>query len=656
MFHRTDARPLHGLLARTFMLWAVMAGLHLTHADAGGAVIASTLGGGAWHSGATWVGGNVPTSADSVAIVGPVVVDGPAACLALEVTAAGSLAGGPAAVTLAVVGSVANQGTVGGAFQPLTVEIGADLVQDGAWRVMTLVFTGPGDHRIAASPGVLLEGDLEAIGGGQVWIDTPLLVEGSIDGRGGRLLLNPLAPLTVRAGIVYGELQCNGAEVRLESWSYLQNATLDGAVLTGVASVAGTVVFTGGVTVMDILQNNPTTGSAHVVIEDGLTVHGELRNNTYGLTVEVSGDLVVTGTIRCSWVMLDDGLHHLRMGPSGDIATSLMMPEFGSGIVRTLTDIQVSGGFTLGLGGQMILEPGTTVYLSGHGSVASGTLVANGNAITMHGLGVVSTIEVQDAVAQGALQVGPQCLFTGGLVVADTLQSGNHATPDATVEGLLHNTGLIHDGNLPLTVTLLGDAWNQGGWENSRLVIEPTDPANDQTIAIGTGIDVPDVVMNSGLAAGPFQWFRNGQPIVGATGPTINFVTLGPADLGNYHCVGNGVASRLVSIVTDWVTGVSEAGGALEMPSVGVLLGPLAPNPARGRASLDIQLASPSAVELGIYDVQGRLVQVLVQARLPAGRHSVAWNAADVGLGPGVYFLRLDAGAEPVVRKVTLLD
>src|SRR5690606_31353273 len=79
----------------------------------------------------------------------------------------------------------------------------------------------------------------------------------------------------------------------------------------------------------------------------------------------------------------------------------------------------------------------------------------------------------------------------------------------------------------------------------------------------------------------------------------------------------------------------------------------VAPNPARGAATVVLTLARPSEVSAGVYAVLGRRVAVLHEGPLGAGRHALALDGA--ALPPGVYVVRVAVGGEVAVRTVTLL-
>ncbi len=59
------------------------------------------------------------------------------------------------------------------------------------------------------------------------------------------------------------------------------------------------------------------------------------------------------------------------------------------------------------------------------------------------------------------------------------------------------------------------------------------------------------------------------------------------------------------------------------------------------------------SVRLKVYDVQGRLVAVLVEAEQPAGRYEVRFEAG--ALPSGVYMYRLEAGVFQEMRQMILL-
>jgi hypothetical protein len=77
------------------------------------------------------------------------------------------------------------------------------------------------------------------------------------------------------------------------------------------------------------------------------------------------------------------------------------------------------------------------------------------------------------------------------------------------------------------------------------------------------------------------------------------------------------------------------------------------PNPFNPSTTIAYGLPVATEVKLGVYDVLGREVSVLVQEKRSAGVHKVTFEGR--GLSSGVYFYRLTAGNFIQTRKLLLL-
>lgn len=104
--------------------------------------------------------------------------------------------------------------------------------------------------------------------------------------------------------------------------------------------------------------------------------------------------------------------------------------------------------------------------------------------------------------------------------------------------------------------------------------------------------------------------------------------------------------------------GLSTVGAEASARSSALALAAPSPNPVRGAASLRFNLPAVATVRLAIHDAQGRLVRILAQGERAAGTHVVAWDGRDAGgspLGAGLYFARLQAGAETRSQRFVAL-
>lgn len=77
------------------------------------------------------------------------------------------------------------------------------------------------------------------------------------------------------------------------------------------------------------------------------------------------------------------------------------------------------------------------------------------------------------------------------------------------------------------------------------------------------------------------------------------------------------------------------------------------PNPFNSRTSIPFRLNEPGFVEIGIYDLLGRLRDKLVSSNRPAGDYRVSWNARDTE--SGIYFARLYFNGYSETRKMLLI-
>ncbi|RKX29952.1 MAG: hypothetical protein DRP71_15800 [Verrucomicrobia bacterium] len=129
--------------------------------------------------------------------------------------------------------------------------------------------------------------------------------------------------------------------------------------------------------------------------------------------------------------------------------------------------------------------------------------------------------------------------------------------------------------------------------------------------------------------------------------------TMGSTDAGWQYCGWNIDDVEVWAIAAQGVSPVPD--GAI--PKVIGITG-IWPNPFNPRTSINFSLPAAAHVELGIYDLRGRLVTVLTNQIFAAGNHSVTWAGTDAKgrqLSSGVYFARLRTGEVLQTRKMLLV-
>ena len=82
------------------------------------------------------------------------------------------------------------------------------------------------------------------------------------------------------------------------------------------------------------------------------------------------------------------------------------------------------------------------------------------------------------------------------------------------------------------------------------------------------------------------------------------------------------------------------------------------PNPLIRDAVIAFDLPESRSTSVRIYDVAGRLARTLQEGRLPAGPHRRVWDGTDDAgrrVGPGIYFVRLDAERDHAREKIVVV-
>jgi photosystem II stability/assembly factor-like uncharacterized protein len=111
---------------------------------------------------------------------------------------------------------------------------------------------------------------------------------------------------------------------------------------------------------------------------------------------------------------------------------------------------------------------------------------------------------------------------------------------------------------------------------------------------------------------------------------------------------GHGVYERPL---IDPTAGIGEPAPS---PATGLRLFAAAPNPFAGTTTLRFAVYRASPVSVKVYDVTGRQVAVLLDARVEPGEHRVRLDAARLGLPAGVYVARVQAAGRVESQRLVL--
>ncbi len=211
-------------------------------------------------------------------------------------------------------------------------------------------------------------------------------------------------------------------------------------------------------------------------------------------------------------------------------------------------------------------------------------------------------------------------------------------------------------------------------------------PATDGTAAIDPIFDSSTIIQSGGGSDFPFYWTSTthanflglgGYAAYVAFGTAYGFMEFPPGS-GNYELLdvhgagcqrsdpkegdpadypyGHGPQGDVVRIynhvrcVRD--AGMASAAGETPSASFEVLQLGAYPNPFNPQVELSFTLDREEKVELSIYDVSGKRVEVLRDELLQAGEHRVIWNSD--GAASGLYLAQLKTQAGTVSTKLLL--
>jgi len=148
-------------------------------------------------------------------------------------------------------------------------------------------------------------------------------------------------------------------------------------------------------------------------------------------------------------------------------------------------------------------------------------------------------------------------------------------------------------------------------------------------------------VYENGALSESWEWYfydwvnQAGNHIVAATGPG------GPPDPQ--------FTTGMLSILNDPLT----AKTIRSVPATEFSVGQAFPNPFNPSTTISFSLARSAKVEASIFDITGRLVEILANQRFESGEHSIIFDGT--ALPSGVYFARLHAGELVKTQKMVLL-
>ncbi|MDZ7264961.1 MAG: serine hydrolase [candidate division KSB1 bacterium] len=213
----------------------------------------------------------------------------------------------------------------------------------------------------------------------------------------------------------------------------------------------------------------------------------------------------------------------------------------------------------------------------------------------------------------------------------------------------------------------------QGGrHQQTRLLNDTTTALMHQSVwrfTGGNGDTYYGIFKNYALGNSTTSDLLPGQQLIGHPGEAYGLISdLYFSTFGNYGIIfitnggvwGNGTYSGWYNVEEEvFKACYGQLNQLTEVVSVrsalinGYELQPNCPNPFNSATHIRFRLPHTSVVSLEIFDISGKQVALLLHRLLPAGGHTIRWDAGQ--LASGIYLCRLQAGQFVAARKITLL-
>ncbi len=192
----------------------------------------------------------------------------------------------------------------------------------------------------------------------------------------------------------------------------------------------------------------------------------------------------------------------------------------------------------------------------------------------------------------------------------------------------------------PLDISCTPGMVNPGSQTITMTVTSDGSPISGATVALSDGID--------GVAGKALTFYEttttNGSGVASFTVnvPGTASVLYTGARLHNY----NPVAAQ----INVYPTSIESSEGGLETVILNIAA---TPNPITGSAALNFSTPISGHATVQVFDVTGRVVEILVDSEVGVGSHSVSWTPGDIA--SGVYFVRLSSPAGTVSTRAMVL-
>ncbi len=581
--------------------------------------------------------------------------------------------------TITVTGNVTNQGALlenSWGYTPFW-ECGGNIRNEGVWNRHPIKLTGMGTRTLFTDLNYPFSPRNFYAPGVTVVSESPLRFD-DVKVQIKKLVLQPGNDLYLQLNSTFqvdslignfNRLHCNDASQLFGAVSSSTKPVFQDIIFAGIARLNAHIEFLNSVVIEGTLQLQDYTNTyRNVFVKGNIENRGRvaLNNWGYGIVFYIDGNLQSNGDWESNYIELTGAATH-RLFIHPDVVFRTYRLEASNAVVLSDTSLHFDGG-TIEIG-KLVLQPGHSLYLNQGTIFRVDTLEGNGNTLFCRGdsrlsynASGVSKAIYRNIILADTVDVEYDIIFENELTINGILKIRdlNNNNYQMIVKGDVINNGHIlpNSWNYSLMFIVEGNLENNGFWQAQRVDLSGT---QTQRIAIPDSANFQATLKIDAMRRGNgYQWFKDGLPLTnsgntsGATHWMLSILKVTPAEYGTYQCridsSGDTLYSRRI-VIGSSITGISETTGPDRVPERFQLLQNY-PNPFNPVTTIRYQLPRRARVQLVVYDVLGRPVQVLVDGVQKAGYYSHRFDASH--LPSGVYFYHLKAGGFSQVRKMLL--
>jgi hypothetical protein len=151
-----------------------------------------------------------------------------------------------------------------------------------------------------------------------------------------------------------------------------------------------------------------------------------------------------------------------------------------------------------------------------------------------------------------------------------------------------------------------------------------------------------------------YQWFFNGEAIVGETTNTLEITNVSEANSGQYYVEITNACGNVKSIISE-VTITTTTTDVTDNQTNGYSLGMIAPNPVNHISNMSYTLPADSYVKISIVNELGVEISVLANEFITAGTHNISIDSEALNLTSGAYSVVFKSANVVLARKIIVI-